>query len=156
MSRPGPYRGDDCSGVYCNAVTSGYATEHRENAWSKHVFVTTSITPSKTPFDLGIWTFERRCVIVSSSPQGTPRKRNPKARVRVTGSQHHISPGRRVSAGLGSGTRSGEPSKGPHMWDRRAGDMKRTVSRPNAHDLRMRGPVASVIRRSTEPPRRSG
>lgn len=38
MSRTGPYRADDRSDVYGNAVTSGYATENRENAWSEHVF----------------------------------------------------------------------------------------------------------------------
>ena len=120
----------------------------QQNTRSKHVFITRSMMPSKTPSDLQVWTFETWYAIVSSSPQRNNPETESRATGRATGSQHHISPGRRVSAGLGSGTRSGEPSKGPHMWDRRAGDMKRTGSRGNAHGLIMRGAFASVNCRS--------
>ena len=45
----GSNRADDRSDVYGNAVTSGYATENRENARSKHVFTSNVYNPLKNP-----------------------------------------------------------------------------------------------------------
>ena len=45
----GSNRADDRSDVYGNAVTSGYATENRENARSKHVFTSNVYKTLKNP-----------------------------------------------------------------------------------------------------------